>query len=78
MKTYANVFWETTYSIARINGKYGILNYRGEWLIEPTYSEMVRINSEFYKASIDSNKYGIINFRNEESILPPIYDYFLI
>ena len=55
------------YIIIENNGKYGLVNYNGEVLIETRYDYLKIVNSNTFIAK-RNNKYGVINLTEEELI----------
>ena len=73
-------FDKSGYARVEVDGKYGIIDLQGEWVIEPKY-DYIGYKIEYF-SDIDQtlvevksqNKYGIINIRGEE-IIPCKYEY---
>ncbi|HEY9364684.1 MAG TPA: WG repeat-containing protein, partial [Chitinophagaceae bacterium] len=57
---------------AKMNGKWGHINLKGEWITEPVYDEVLDFDGSYAKVK-NNNKFGLINIR-KEVITACIYD----
>ncbi|MBS1505101.1 MAG: WG repeat-containing protein [Bacteroidetes bacterium] len=48
---------------AKSKGKWGLINLRGEWVIEPTYQKIEEFDDE-YSLVIRKKKFGLVDIRN--------------
>lgn len=55
-------------------GKLGLINKKGEWILNPIYDKILSLNENGYKLVVNEEKYGIID-SNNQVVYPTEYDY---
>ncbi|MBJ2172752.1 WG repeat-containing protein [Aureibaculum sp. A20] len=62
------------YSIFKSDGKYGVLDLKGNQIITPLYTYLGNTNSPKFFYFKRNKKYGLVNLKGEE-IIKPMFDY---
>jgi hypothetical protein len=55
-------------------GKLGLINKKGEWILNPIYDKILSLNENGYRIVVNEEKYGIID-SNNQVVYPTEYDY---
>jgi hypothetical protein len=55
-------------------GKFGLINKKGEWILNPIYDKILSLNENGYRIVVNEEKYGIID-SNNQVVYPTEYDY---
>lgn len=55
-------------------GKLGLINKKGEWILNPIYDKILSLNENGYRIVVNEEKYGIID-SNNQVVYPAEYDY---
>lgn len=55
-------------------GKLGLINKKGEWILNPIYDEILSLSENGYRIVVNEEKYGIID-SNNQVVYPAEYDY---
>lgn len=57
---------------AKSKGKWGLINLRGEWVIQPTYQKIEEFDDDF-SLVIKKKKFGLVNIRSGVEALPCLF-----
>jgi hypothetical protein len=66
-------FDEQGFCTAKLNGKWGVINRQGNWVIQPIYFLLAKTDNSTYKSSAN-NKYGYLDSQGNW-IIKPQFDY---
>lgn len=55
-------------------GKLGLINKKGEWILNPIYDKILSLSENGYRVVVNDEKYGIID-SNNNIVYPAEYDY---
>jgi hypothetical protein len=66
---YEDIIWDGEFAIIKKNGKWGVLNDRGQTLISPIYDSQISWNNQGIAYVSKSNKYGAID-KTGKTIIP--------
>jgi hypothetical protein len=60
--------------ITNEKGKFGLINKKGEWILNPIYDEILPLQKNGYRLVVNKEKYGVID-SNNNIVYPAEYDY---
>lgn len=60
--------------ITNEKGKFGLINKKGEWILNPIYDEILPLQKNGYRLVVNKEKYGVID-SNNNIVYPTEYDY---
>ena len=69
----AQVFNDTTFAAVKQNGKWGFINNKGEFVIEPSYTDARSFSNGFAAVKVN-DKWGFIDMENNMIIEPQFQD----
>jgi hypothetical protein len=60
--------------ITNEKGKFGLINKKGEWILNPIYDKILLLQKNGYRLVVNKEKYGVID-SNNNIVYPTEYDY---
>ncbi|MBQ2397507.1 MAG: WG repeat-containing protein [Bacteroidales bacterium] len=60
--------------ITNEKGKFGLINKKGEWILNPIYDKILPLHENGYRLVVNKEKYGVID-SNNNIVYPTEYDY---
>lgn len=60
--------------ITNEKGKFGLINKKGEWILNPIYDKILPLQKNGYRLVVNKEKYGVID-SNNNIVYPAEYDY---
>lgn len=60
--------------ITNEKGKFGLINKKGEWILNPIYDKILPLQKNGYRLVVNKEKYGVID-SNNNIVYPTEYDY---
>ena len=60
--------------ITNEKGKFGLINKKGEWILNPIYDKILPLHENGYRLVVNKEKYGVID-SNNNIVYPAEYDY---